>query len=105
MTQPFTDGDGNECCPSLIKKADCQRVRHCNYWDRLVFTDEDLKRLKDLLEPFPDQIECAIPTNAGLFRALIARLVAGELCKDHLHAHQCPECVGFVDAWRKAAGK
>jgi hypothetical protein len=74
----------------------------------LTFTDDNFKRLKDILNNqfSRDKI------NPGIFidelKDLLARTEAGELYNKHRHSHDgadCGTCVIFYEAWRKAAGK
>ena len=70
----------------------------------MTLTDEDLKRLKEGANDFPN--ERFIKGHDVL--ALIARLEAAEEFAEEARAHckyDCNECGKVRDAWRKAAGK
>lgn len=71
----------------------------------MAFTDEDLKRLRDVMDP-----ECTYDgcdTVFALIPGLLARLEAAEdVC---LLAEECSECMSgtpkVIEAWRIEAGK
>jgi hypothetical protein len=72
--------------------------------EEMSFTDEDLKRLRELVKDQKSNIW--LPVGEGHekgIRVLLNRLEKAEICVDHLiHVH--PDCK-VVEAWRKAAGK
>lgn len=73
----------------------------------IVFTDEDLKRLKDLMMGFPNSAVSSL--DVGEIRALLARLEAAEkVCEAAQYMKRLIYSARFnadMEAWRKAAGK
>ena len=63
------------------------------------FTDDDLKRLKELAE-VDDW-----PISQSDAKALLARLEAAERSLKHLEVHDCQNCRQALQDWRKVAEK
>lgn len=74
------------------------------------FTDDDLKRLKEVTAQYRNLGSNTIMMGHDRVDALIARLKAAETLAHEKHFHEpkgfcyCKQCKAF-DAWRKAAGK
>jgi hypothetical protein len=71
----------------------------------MTFTDDDLKRLKEIHIP---KIQ-AVTLSYDKFFALLDRLEAAERClvpsTDYCLVCYCEDCESKREAWRKAAGK
>lgn len=91
--------------------GDC-KGGHCGCYrfsvaQTFMFTDEDLTRLKNMLEP--KGVEAIVGWRVDEWRGLVARLEAAEhpdRRREHEHRefHICERCLAdFV--WRMAAGK
>lgn len=97
-----------KCCCGMTLRWPLEQERHkCPTHDspagaegmRVTFTDEDLKRLKEIIgEPG------LITHNMGVdvYKALLARLEAAENARSH---HAAPCTCDWCRPWRKAAGK
>jgi hypothetical protein len=72
----------------------------------MTFTDEDLKRLKEMSSEMED--ETIINTNNAIWcYAQLPRILARLEAAEQGYAAQCKEhgCIEECEAWRKAAGK
>jgi hypothetical protein len=68
----------------------------------MIFTDDDLKRLKEKLEIYGE-----VPLYTTQGKALLARLEAAEACMEFVGHDNCDykDVERVLKTWRKSAGK
>lgn len=69
------------------------------------FSDEDLKKLKDLFQPTDKGIPIMIGTPVNKLKALLARLDAAECIVKIVEKTGDGSLWNECEAWRKATGK